>query len=105
MEQNELAMLDLLISEPPSALRRSFILYERSVNKSNIFEIGSDEFKEVPKFLQRMLKNGGYCLIFITSSMRQDWYERFCRCGYDEMSSLYTIVYEESTVQKRNECG
>lgn len=105
MDDNEFVRFDFVISELHIAPSRSFISSGKSVHKSDIAEISTHEVKELPHFLKRMLKKGGYCLIFIPRSMHQELYERCFRCRYNVISSLYTIFRDEHTVPRRNGCG
>lgn len=71
------------------------------MKKANVEEIEAEEVREFPNFVKRVLKPGGYCLLFIPIIMFQEWYESFANASFSVMPSLYTIYYDEKTVPKR----
>lgn len=54
-------------------------------------EIEEDEIKDLSKFLKRVLKIGGYFLLFVQLGLFPEWYESFAQSVFEDMGSLYTI--------------
>ena len=99
MNQKHLMLL-LLTHRPPQAAVSSARIRFLQGNLG-LEEISTEEVETVPKFIKRILKTGGYCVIFISLSMFQEWYNAFDKCGFSVMLSVYLIIYDEVTPPKR----
>ena len=70
-------LVDAIITEPPSAPSRSFLVNKNNKRKISALneELPLNESVEAARFGERMLKPGGYFIVLITIDMFQEWYE------------------------------
>ena len=92
-ERNE--RFDTVLSEPPQAFSRSYILTEKCNKKNKTVNIESSEVSEFPTFCKNVLKSGGYGVLLILFSSHREWYESFVAGDFDVLGFPYIISYDE----------
>lgn len=93
--------VDFVITEPPAAPSRSFLRTDKRTSGRVVSEIDRKEVLEFPTFISRVLKTGGYVLLFIPLEMFEEWFNSFKSNGFNVMDSLYLFSYDPDTVPKR----
>lgn len=91
---------DLIITEPPDAPSRSFFGVEKRQNRK-VVEIDHEDVIKFPSFSKRVLKSGGYVLLFSKVDMFQEWFNSFKSAGFSCMEGMYVFCYDPQTVPRR----
>ncbi len=99
------AQVDAIITEPPEAPSRSFLVQtsrkKTSVNLKE--ELPHKEALEAAKFGRRILKPGGYFIVLVPIDLFQEWYEALVFNGYNVLPKLVTFSYDPLTIPTRTD--
>lgn len=91
---------DLIVTEPPDAPSRSFFGIDKRHHRTSK-EIDHVDVIQFPSFAKRVLKSGGYVLLFTKVNMFQEWFKSFRATGFNCMEGMYVFGYDPKTVPRR----
>lgn len=77
-------LFDLIIKEPRDAPSRSYVR-KRTYKLCAMEEMPDEEIMYLPKLGNRVLKSGGFVLIFLPFDLFRECYEAFSSNGYSVM--------------------
>lgn len=79
--ENNSQFFELMITEAPDALSRSFLACDKRQNR-NVVEIDHEDVIQFPGFAKRVLKSDGCVLLVTKIDMFQEWFNSFLSSGF-----------------------